>query len=157
MVTVLVCNWVVSTVYYWVLLPVIIDYPFITLSVTYTCMYIISIIPKTVFSIVYLLPTYAHFCLSISFFFLLFISWYVPLSLIYSQHDILRDMWPEGAQAVTEVTKRPKSTGTIFKESMIALVANLKTKVSYLLNQSVTTQHVHVWDSLLITSEQIIV
>lgn len=39
-------------------------------------------------------------------------------------------MWPEGAQAVTEITKRPKSTGTIFKESMIALVANLKTKVS---------------------------
>ena len=39
-------------------------------------------------------------------------------------------MWPEGAQAVTEVTKRPKSTGTIFKESMIALVANLKTKVN---------------------------
>ena len=38
-------------------------------------------------------------------------------------------MWPEGAQAVTEVTKRPKSTGTRFKESMIALVNNLKTKV----------------------------
>ncbi|XP_019850778.1 PREDICTED: LOW QUALITY PROTEIN: unconventional myosin-Id-like [Amphimedon queenslandica] len=45
-----------------------------------------------------------------------------------SKHAILRDMWPEGSQAVTEVTKRPKSTGTIFKESMIALVANLKTK-----------------------------
>ena len=37
-------------------------------------------------------------------------------------------MWPEGAQAVTEVTKRPKSAGTRFKESMISLVENLKTK-----------------------------
>jgi myosin-1 len=46
-----------------------------------------------------------------------------------SEHPVLQQMWPEGAIAVTEVTKRPKSTGTIFKESMIALVANLKTKV----------------------------
>ena len=29
---------------------------------------------------------------------------------------------------MTEVTKRPKSAGTRFKESMIALVANLQTK-----------------------------
>lgn len=45
-----------------------------------------------------------------------------------SEHQLLKDMWPEGAQAVTEVTKRPKSAGTRFKESMIALVANLQTK-----------------------------
>lgn len=45
-----------------------------------------------------------------------------------SQHKLLKEMWPEGAQAVTEVTKRPKSAGTRFKESMIALVTNLKTK-----------------------------
>ena len=57
---------------------------------------------------------------------ILYINYYF---LHYSEHTILRDMWPEGAKAVTEVTKRPKSTGTIFKESMIALVANLKTKV----------------------------
>ena len=29
---------------------------------------------------------------------------------------------------MTEVTKRPKSAGTTFKESMISLVENLKTK-----------------------------
>ena len=46
----------------------------------------------------------------------------------YSEHELLKEMWPEGAQAVTEVTKRPKSAGTRFKESMIALVENLKTK-----------------------------
>ena len=45
-----------------------------------------------------------------------------------SEHAILKEMWPEGAQAVTEVTKRPKSAGTRFKESMISLVANLQTK-----------------------------
>lgn len=49
--------------------------------------------------------------------------------LVFSEHPILKEMWPEGAKAVTEVTKRPKSTGTRFKESMIALVENLKTKV----------------------------
>lgn len=50
-------------------------------------------------------------------------------SYYYSKHSILKEMWPEGARAVTEVTKRPKSTGTRFKESMIQLVENLKTKV----------------------------
>lgn len=45
-----------------------------------------------------------------------------------SDHALLKAMWPEGAQAVTEVTQRPKSAGTRFKESMVALVANLKTK-----------------------------
>ena len=45
-----------------------------------------------------------------------------------SGHALLKEQWPEGAQAVTEVTKRPKSAGTRFKESMIALVANLQTK-----------------------------
>ena len=45
-----------------------------------------------------------------------------------SGHALLKEQWPEGAQAVTEVTKRPKSAGTRFKESMIALVDNLQTK-----------------------------
>ena len=49
-------------------------------------------------------------------------------SLSSSGHALLKEQWPEGAQAVTEVTKRPKSAGTRFKESMIALVTNLKTK-----------------------------
>ena len=30
----------------------------------------------------------------------------------YSDHKLLKAMWPEGAQALTEVTKRPKSAGT---------------------------------------------
>ena len=54
------------------------------------------------------------------------ITWpHPPLS---SGHALLKEQWPEGAQALTEVTKRPKSAGTRFKESMIALVANLQTK-----------------------------
>ena len=52
----------------------------------------------------------------------------VILSLSSSGHALLKEQWPEGAQAVTEVTKRPKSAGTRFKESMIALVTNLQTK-----------------------------
>lgn len=49
----------------------------------------------------------------------------------HSEHALLKEQWPEGAQAVTEVTKRPKSAGSRFKESMIALVDNLKTKVPF--------------------------
>lgn len=49
-------------------------------------------------------------------------------TLSHSKHALLQEQWPEGAKAVTEVTKRPKSAGTTFKESMIALVDNLKTK-----------------------------
>lgn len=48
-----------------------------------------------------------------------------------SGHDMLKEMWPEGMQATSEVTKRPKSTGTTFKESMIALVTNLKKKTPF--------------------------
>lgn len=33
----------------------------------------------------------------------------------HSEHALLKEQWPEGAQAVTEVTKRPKSAGTRFK------------------------------------------
>ena len=38
-------------------------------------------------------------------------------------------MWPEGAQDITETTKRPITAGTNFKNSIIALVDNLATKV----------------------------
>lgn len=48
--------------------------------------------------------------------------------LFNSQHALLQEQWPEGAKAVTEVTKRPKSAGTTFKESMVSLVQKLKTK-----------------------------
>ena len=74
-----------------------------------------------------------------------------------SQHAILRDMWPEGAQAVTEVTKRPKSTGTIFKESMIALVANLKTKVRYKLTSEILCVIIIVNISLKYTAIVVVV
>jgi myosin-1 len=37
-------------------------------------------------------------------------------------------MWPEGAQSLTEITKRPITAATRFKNSMIGLVQNLSTK-----------------------------
>ena len=39
-------------------------------------------------------------------------------------------MFPDGAKSVSEVTKRPESAGTHFKNSIIALVDNLAAKVS---------------------------
>ncbi len=55
-------------------------------------------------------------------------KWLLLSHCLASKHALLKEQWPEGAKAVTEVTKRPKSAGTTFKESMIALVENLKTK-----------------------------
>nr|CAH7751169.1 unnamed protein product [Callosobruchus chinensis] len=37
-------------------------------------------------------------------------------------------MWPEGAQHISEITKRPPTAGTLFKNSMQALVQNLQSK-----------------------------
>ncbi len=37
-------------------------------------------------------------------------------------------MWPEGAQSIKEVTKRPLSVSNRFKQSMIEMVQNLSTK-----------------------------
>ncbi|XP_022246802.1 unconventional myosin-Id-like [Limulus polyphemus] len=52
--------------------------------------------------------------------------------LLYSSTDLLiKSMWPEGAQHVTQVTKRPLTAGTLFKNSMIALVQNLSQKEPY--------------------------
>ncbi|KAK1334719.1 hypothetical protein QTO34_004285 [Cnephaeus nilssonii] len=46
--------------------------------------------------------------------------------LLYNSADpTLRAMWPEGQQDITEVTKRPLTAGTLFKNSMVALVDNL--------------------------------
>lgn len=39
-------------------------------------------------------------------------------------------MWPEGKLSITEVTKRPLTAATLFKNSMIALVDNLASKVN---------------------------
>ncbi|CAH0564005.1 unnamed protein product [Brassicogethes aeneus] len=49
--------------------------------------------------------------------------------LLYSSKDKnIRDMWPEGAQHITKTTKRPPTTGILFKNSMSALVQNLLSK-----------------------------
>lgn len=46
-----------------------------------------------------------------------------------SADPVLRAMWPDGEQSITEVTKRPLTTGTLFKNSIVALVENLACKV----------------------------
>ncbi|XP_057293131.1 unconventional myosin-Id-like isoform X2 [Hydractinia symbiolongicarpus] len=51
--------------------------------------------------------------------------------LYFSNMDMLKAMWPEGKQDVTKVTKRPQTTGTIFKNSMVSLVENLMSKEPY--------------------------
>ncbi|MEJ1274400.1 hypothetical protein NN561_005284 [Cricetulus griseus] len=49
--------------------------------------------------------------------------------LLYNSSDpTLRAMWPDGQQDITEVTKRPLTAGTLFKNSMVALVENLAAK-----------------------------
>lgn len=45
-----------------------------------------------------------------------------------SENVYLKQMWPEGAQSINEITKRPTSVATRFKNSMIGLVQNLSTK-----------------------------
>ncbi|NXU49002.1 MYO1G protein, partial [Turnix velox] len=52
--------------------------------------------------------------------------------LFYNSSDpVIRVMWPDGQQSITEVTKRPLTTGTLFKNSMVALVDNLASKEPY--------------------------
>lgn len=46
-----------------------------------------------------------------------------------SSNPVLKMMWPEGKLSITEVTKRPLTAATLFKNSMIALVDNLALKV----------------------------
>ncbi|XP_039296527.1 unconventional myosin ID isoform X2 [Nilaparvata lugens] len=48
--------------------------------------------------------------------------------LFNSRNDVIRLMWPEGAQDITKTTKRPQTAGTLFKNSMIALVKTLASK-----------------------------
>ena len=45
-----------------------------------------------------------------------------------SSNRFVKVMWPEGAQSLTEITKRPPTVATRFKNSMIGLVQNLATK-----------------------------
>ncbi|KAL8164684.1 UNVERIFIED_CONTAM: Unconventional myosin-Ig [Gekko kuhli] len=52
--------------------------------------------------------------------------------LMYNSADpVLREMWPEGKQSITEVTKRPLTAATLFKNSIVALVENLASKEPY--------------------------
>lgn len=48
-----------------------------------------------------------------------------------STNPVLKNMWPEGKLSITEVTKRPLTAATLFKNSMIALVDNLTSKEPY--------------------------
>ncbi|CAH1988239.1 unnamed protein product [Acanthoscelides obtectus] len=49
--------------------------------------------------------------------------------LLYNSKDPnIKEMWPEGAQHISEITKRPPTAGTLFKNSMQALVQNLQNK-----------------------------
>ncbi|XP_033193175.1 unconventional myosin ID [Bombus vosnesenskii] len=45
-----------------------------------------------------------------------------------SSNPIVSKMWPEGAQNILKTTKRPLTAGTLFRNSMIALVKNLTSK-----------------------------
>ncbi len=47
-----------------------------------------------------------------------------------SKNEYISDMWPEGAQNLNEITKRPQTVATRFKSSMIGLVNNLSAKVA---------------------------
>ena len=49
--------------------------------------------------------------------------------MLLSSNPVLKNMWPEGKLSITEVTKRPLTAATLFKNSMIALVDNLASKV----------------------------
>ena len=48
-----------------------------------------------------------------------------------SQDPLISGIWPDGAQDITMTTKRPLTAGTMFKNSMIALVNNLTRKEPY--------------------------
>lgn len=57
---------------------------------------------------------------------------HIALPVPLSSNPVLKDMWPEGKLSITEVTKRPLTAATLFKNSMIALVDNLASKVTVL-------------------------
>jgi myosin-1 len=49
--------------------------------------------------------------------------------LFNSKNPILSAMWPDGDKSVTSVSRRPLTTGTIFRNSMISLSNLLSSKV----------------------------
>ncbi|XP_055925678.1 unconventional myosin-Id-like [Argiope bruennichi] len=48
-----------------------------------------------------------------------------------SADPLISQMWPDGDKDITQVTKRPLTAGTLFKNSMVALVKNLGSKEPY--------------------------
>ncbi|XP_063236285.1 unconventional myosin ID [Bacillus rossius redtenbacheri] len=48
--------------------------------------------------------------------------------LYHSKNKMISDMWPEGSMDITKTTKRPLTAGTLFRNSMIALVKTLTSK-----------------------------
>merc|ERR1719427_2153621 len=48
--------------------------------------------------------------------------------LFNSKDDCLKMMWPEGAEHISKTTKRPLTAGTLFKNSMLALMKTIHSK-----------------------------
>ncbi|XP_029370390.1 unconventional myosin-Ig isoform X2 [Echeneis naucrates] len=48
-----------------------------------------------------------------------------------STNPVLKEMWPDGQLSITEVTKRPLTAATLFKNSIVALVDKLACKEPY--------------------------
>ncbi|XP_047239667.1 unconventional myosin-Ig isoform X1 [Girardinichthys multiradiatus] len=48
-----------------------------------------------------------------------------------SSNPVLKEMWPDGQLSITEVTKRPQTAATLFKNSIVALVDKLACKEPY--------------------------
>ncbi|KAF6719942.1 Unconventional myosin-Ig [Oryzias melastigma] len=48
-----------------------------------------------------------------------------------SANPVLKEMWPDGQLGITEVTKRPLTAATLFKNSIVALVDKLACKEPY--------------------------
>ncbi|XP_061738699.1 unconventional myosin-Ig [Nerophis ophidion] len=49
----------------------------------------------------------------------------------HSSNPVMKEMWPDGQLGITEVTKRPLTAATLFKNSIIALVEKLACKEPY--------------------------
>lgn len=62
-------------------------------------------------------------------------------SSVPSTDPVLHTMWPDGEQSITEVTKRPLTAATLFKNSIVALVENLASKVLSLGQSCMSPNH----------------
>uniref|UniRef100_A0A3Q3DYG7 Myosin IG n=1 Tax=Hippocampus comes TaxID=109280 RepID=A0A3Q3DYG7_HIPCM len=49
----------------------------------------------------------------------------------HSSNPVMKEMWPDGQLSITEVTKRPLTAATLFKNSIVALVDKLACKEPY--------------------------